>query len=103
MHCLIMFQALINSCKQPESLNNDTNIRMICLYDNEEVGSQSAQGAGSSITEYIMRRISKSVSTMFVLYQWLSNMIYYPGTISRVTNIPNPFIHPRYIWHKVKV
>lgn len=55
-------EALINSCKQSDSLENDTNIRMICLYDNEEVGSQSAQGAASTITEYIMRRISKSVA-----------------------------------------
>nr|CAB3239322.1 aspartyl aminopeptidase-like [Phallusia mammillata] len=47
---------LIESCNA--GLDKETSIRMVALFDNEEVGSQSAQGAGSSITEYVMRRLS---------------------------------------------
>uniref|UniRef100_A0A2C9K4Q3 Aspartyl aminopeptidase n=1 Tax=Biomphalaria glabrata TaxID=6526 RepID=A0A2C9K4Q3_BIOGL len=40
------------------ALEKDSNIRMISLFDNEEVGSQSAQGAESMFQENVMRRIS---------------------------------------------
>lgn len=33
-------------------------INIAAIYDHEEVGSDSAQGAGSSITEHILRRLS---------------------------------------------
>jgi len=49
-------QGLIESLTN-ETLASDTNIRMLVCYDNEEVGSQSAQGAESQITELVMRRI----------------------------------------------
>lgn len=48
---------LIESCTNA-SLDTDTNIRMISLFDNEEVGSKSAQGAGSSFQEFVLRRLS---------------------------------------------
>ena len=50
--------ALIKSC---ETLEDESNVRMYMSFDNEEVGSESAQGACSSHVEYILQRISNSL------------------------------------------
>lgn len=58
LSCYTGLQGLIQSCNDSQSLAQDPNIRMIAFFDNEEVGSASAQGAGSSLTEYVMRRLA---------------------------------------------
>lgn len=40
------------------NISNESGINIAAIYDHEEVGSDSAQGAGSSITEHILRRLS---------------------------------------------
>lgn len=51
-YCAI--KALIDSST---TLESETGIRMACLYDHEEIGSESATGAASSLTEHIIRRL----------------------------------------------
>lgn len=43
------------------SLNTDSNIRLVCLFDHEEVGSTSTQGANSIYTSSILKRLCQSM------------------------------------------
>lgn len=50
--------ALINSVAEPESLEHDHSIRLISLFDHEEIGSNTAQGADSNLLPSIVRRLA---------------------------------------------
>ncbi len=44
------------------SLEAESGVRMAAIYDHEEIGSRSAQGAASALTEHIMRRLTSPTS-----------------------------------------
>ncbi|KAL3649678.1 hypothetical protein CASFOL_006081 [Castilleja foliolosa] len=51
------FRALVDACASPEDLADESAIRMVALFDNEEVGSDSYQGAGAPTMFEAMRRV----------------------------------------------
>lgn len=67
VNCFCAIESLISSIDN--SLNTDPNIRIAVLYDNEEVGSGSAQGACTSWTEQVLRRLSKSTNEDQVCFE----------------------------------
>ena len=50
--------ALINSVASQSNLENESTIRLIALFDHEEIGSNTAQGADSNFLPTILRRLS---------------------------------------------
>jgi aspartyl aminopeptidase len=48
---------LVQSFADDNAFASDQNIRLVACFDNEEVGSVSAQGAASHFIEWLMRRI----------------------------------------------
>ena len=51
-------EALIESTNGSTSLKNDPSIRLISLFDHEEIGSMSAQGAQSNLLPAVIRRLA---------------------------------------------
>ncbi|KAL2752858.1 hypothetical protein ACRALDRAFT_1072674 [Sodiomyces alcalophilus JCM 7366] len=51
-------EGLIASLRDAGALDNDSTIRLVASFDHEEVGSTSAQGAGSNFLPAILRRLS---------------------------------------------
>lgn len=49
--------ALISCVSSPGSLDNESAIRLISLFDHEEIGSNTAQGADSNVLPTIIRRL----------------------------------------------
>ena len=50
--------ALIDSVASPTSLDNEESIRLVSLFDHEEIGSETAQGAQSNFLPTMIRRLS---------------------------------------------
>lgn len=51
-------ESLIQSVSDPKALENESSIRLIALFDHEEIGSNTAQGADSNVLPTILRRLS---------------------------------------------
>lgn len=56
----LSFQALIDSTSSESDLEDEIGVRMVALFDHEEVGSNSAQGAGSPAMLDALSRITNS-------------------------------------------
>ncbi|XP_071721720.1 probable aspartyl aminopeptidase [Rutidosis leptorrhynchoides] len=59
-------RALVDSSALPADLSSEHAIRMVALFDNEEVGSDSYQGAGAPTMFQAMRRITGSLTSELV-------------------------------------
>lgn len=58
-----LFQALIDATSSDSSLEEETGVRLVALFDHEECGSNSAQGAGSPVILNALTRITNSFSS----------------------------------------
>ncbi|XVE99065.1 hypothetical protein REPUB_Repub03eG0164800 [Reevesia pubescens] len=58
-------RALVDACGSPGDLSSEHAIRMVALFDNEEVGSDSFQGAGAPTMFQAMRRIVGSLANSY--------------------------------------
>ncbi|KAI4336289.1 hypothetical protein L6164_014833 [Bauhinia variegata] len=56
-------KALIDASASDSSLDEETGVRMVALFDHEEVGSNSAQGAGSPVMLDALSRVTHSFSS----------------------------------------
>lgn len=55
-------QALIDSTEAEGSLDNETAVRAVALFDHEEVGSSSAVGAGGTLMRDAIIRVSSALA-----------------------------------------
>ncbi|XP_044484842.1 probable aspartyl aminopeptidase isoform X2 [Mangifera indica] len=63
-HHSVLLQALIDTTSSGSNLEDETGVRMVALFDHEEVGSASAQGAGSPVMLDALSRITNSFCTI---------------------------------------
>ncbi|KAG6747173.1 hypothetical protein POTOM_049554 [Populus tomentosa] len=57
------YEALIDATSSESDLEDESGVRMVALFDHEEVGSDSAQGAGSPVMLDALSRITSSFNS----------------------------------------
>ena len=73
VYCFIVyFQALIDATSSESHLEDEAGVRMVALFDHEEVGSDSAQGAGSPAMLNALSRITSSFTTDSKVFSLMS-------------------------------
>ncbi|KAK7266723.1 hypothetical protein RIF29_19374 [Crotalaria pallida] len=60
---VLLREALVDATSSDSSLKEETGVRMVALFDHEECGSDSAQGAGSPVVLNALSRITNSFSS----------------------------------------
>jgi len=56
-------KGLLSALEDPKALEEEQNVWAVELFDNEEVGSETAHGAASPVTRELIKRITSSTST----------------------------------------
>lgn len=60
--CYAAIEALCESVKEPGSLDDEAAVRSVACFDHEEVGSDSAQGAGGPVMRDTITRVARALS-----------------------------------------
>eukprot|EP00126_Sphaerothecum_destruens_P004809 Sdes_comp18390_c0_seq1m8217 len=79
-------EALIRSLP---TLGNDSNCRIVSLYDHEEIGSSSAQGAASAMTEHVLRRLSVNIKNPVAFEEAMNRSLLISADMAHA-------VHPNY-------
>ncbi|KAG2448747.1 hypothetical protein HYH02_006101 [Chlamydomonas schloesseri] len=58
----VALQSLIDACPDAASLAAESGVRAIALFDHEEVGSESAQGAGGPVMRDTITRVARALA-----------------------------------------
>jgi len=60
--CYVALEALIDSCAGEGALADESAVRAVAIFDHEEVGSDSAQGAGGPVMRDTITRVSRALA-----------------------------------------
>ncbi|GBG65888.1 hypothetical protein CBR_g54179 [Chara braunii] len=96
-HHAVLLQALVESTSAQDALYNERGVRMVALFDNEEVGSNSAQGACSTLMRDAMTRITEWAAIMQGSHYGISGLVEQASQNSFVVSADmGHALHPNY-------